>query len=224
MDGSYTVFWHTLDTLPLDGPGIYNRAPNPECRHDPSRVFPVCLSAEANAQTPHGVPTPDAVVCLDCGCDALRRSAGHKGKKGSATCARKTREECESLIREEFLCQLDEGHMGPATVNRVLIYLFGWKRAFPEPRGFYRGRALPDRRLAKMRSMPWRSPTALSTMREARALGAVEAFSGPLCAQQRRAMAFVRSGSQFQNRKYPATGSFLPKHEADRKWIGLRTA
>lgn len=162
---AYTIIYGTLDQLPADGPGIYNRQPDPDCQHPLGMRWYIW---DGDCLTPKGkIAAPLAVVCLDCGC-----GVPEKGRKPRPVLSR---DECEALMHAEFLRHWVERDMPPATVANTLYYLFG-KRAFPRPANYFRGRSCPDRRLAKLRGQPRGTPCALSAAREARALGVIMEF------------------------------------------------
>jgi hypothetical protein len=200
---SYTVIYDTLDRLPDDGPGIYNRPADPSCTHPLGMRWVVRESEFANSWSGKGLlPAPDAVVCLCCGCDTLdlRRTKG--GKLVPATHA-KTRGECEAMLHREFLAHWRNRDMRPSTVARTLYYLFGTCRAFPRPTSYYRGRACPDRALAKLRAQPRQTPTALGTARRMRAEGRIAEFPRSLARLSTAIIATVdgKVGRTFHMRK-----------------------
>lgn len=164
---TYTVIYGTLDRLPMDGPGVYNRDPDPECEH-PLGMRWVIWPNDQSLNEDGSIAVPTQFICLCCGC-------GLPPVSGSFPVVL-PRNECERLMRADFMSKLQSGKMGPGTVHRTLVYLFGWKRAFPAPATYYRGRSCPDRRVAKFRlTGGWRS-TSLQTARRMVAEGKIRSY------------------------------------------------
>lgn len=162
---TYTVVYGTLDLLPQDGPGIYNRDPVDGCTHEIGKRWVIW---DGDCLTPKGkIAAPRATICLDCGC-----GVPELGKKPRPV---PTRDECEKLMHAEFLGHWYAKDMSPSTIVRTLRYLFG-VRAFPRPANIYRGKSFTPRATARLRNQPRQTHSALSAARSYRAEQRIKGF------------------------------------------------
>jgi hypothetical protein len=111
----------------------------------------------------------------------------------------KSRDECEALMRAEL-----------GWHRRTMLYLFG-VRAWPPPAGYYRGRSVPNRRLARLRGQPRQTPVALRSARESRAWGELAAF--PRCLRRLSAVMPYHVHAE-------KSGYFLIRRELRAAWMG----